>query len=692
MSSPNQTPRARRHRSAVACQACRKRKVRCSLTVTGIPCAGCAQDATECIVNPRQAKGTKQNDRLGPRCRRQVHAETANSNLATGAYQARQIPHPSNEPTSAGLPALNPRVENTRRILDRDPSENEVNNMAEEERSGLDIASAALGQPNSVGEVPYYTGEQTGPTSALDICSPNHLLPKHFLIPLHRTHLSDEDQDFLQRKGVFTLPGKNACDAMVQAYLVHVHPILPIIEADVLVSHHRIGQLQNYNLLLLWSLFFVAVNFIPAAIYEQEGYTSRRAMKYTMYCRANCMFNNGGERNKVVLLQSSLLMGFWHSDMDEHAQPWYWSGIAISLCQILGLHRNPDMSNLTTHISGRQVSFWRRLWWCCLFRDRWLGLTLGRPLRINLDDCDTPMPVLEDLLFDIQKPEGSAAASYFPADMERLARYWIMLIELSCLLGDILTMNRRLGGLKASQAQVEGLEKRLLGSKLPDRYEVGLTPIASFYSNHVHLHYQAMAVTFYRPWGTEAPGDLRSTAKESWQHGMRLRADAAASKTNEILDVLVQEKLLGFAGPMTPPLLVPAMQLHLLQCKIGDTLTKRIRLNKLEMCMLVLEEFQKTYTVASLYRGIFTKAIQQIFPDYSPPIISSDYSAIPVAALATKNDTTGVHMEEESLDTNNNRNDHLGAFGFAATDDTDFLHVLLDDSSIFDVWQTWNQI
>lgn len=33
--------------------------------------------------------------------------------------------------------------------------------MADEERNGLEIASAALGQPESVGEVPFYTGIET---------------------------------------------------------------------------------------------------------------------------------------------------------------------------------------------------------------------------------------------------------------------------------------------------------------------------------------------------------------------------------------------------------------------------------------------------------------------------------------------------------------------------------------------------
>lgn len=124
-------------------------------------------------------------------------------------------------------------------------------------------------------------GEQTGPTSALNICSHDHSLPKHFLIPLHRTHLSDEDQDFLRRKGVFTLPSKSACDSMIEAYLVHVHPILPVIEADVLVNHHQAGKFQDYNLLLLWSLFFVAVNVRrdPECLYLSKLTNSRSSFQ-----------------------------------------------------------------------------------------------------------------------------------------------------------------------------------------------------------------------------------------------------------------------------------------------------------------------------------------------------------------------------------------------------------------------------
>lgn len=109
--------------------------------------------------------------------------------------------------------------------------------------------------------------------------------------------------------------------------------------------------------------------------------------------------------------------------------------------------------------------------------------------------------------------------------------------------------------------------------------------------------------------------------------------------------------------------------------------------------MLVLEEFQKTYTVASIYRGIFTKAIQQIFPGYSSLTVRSSpaaTTAIPVPATETY--APGSMLEEENPDVNNySRNDRLGDYGVAMADETDPMAFFMDEGSIFDFWQTWNQ-
>lgn len=103
--------------------------------------------------------------------------------------------------------------------------------------------------------------------------------------------------------------------------------------------------------------------------------------------------------------------------------------------------------------------------------------------------------------------------------------------------------------------------------------------------------------------------------------------------------------------------------------------------------MLVLEEFQKTYTVASIYRVIFTKAIQQIFPGYSAPTIRVSPAAIAMPAPASES-----YMERGDLDNNNSNNDQLDEFGLPVANEPDFMNILTDEASIFDFWQTWNQI
>lgn len=40
----------RRSRASVACEKCRQRKVRCSITLTGVPCISCTQDGSICTV------------------------------------------------------------------------------------------------------------------------------------------------------------------------------------------------------------------------------------------------------------------------------------------------------------------------------------------------------------------------------------------------------------------------------------------------------------------------------------------------------------------------------------------------------------------------------------------------------------------------------------------------------------------
>jgi hypothetical protein len=144
-----------------------------------------------------------------------------------------------------------------------------------------------------------------------------------------------------------------------------------------------------------------------------------------------------------------------------------------------------------------------------------------------------------------------------------------------------------------------------------------------------------------------------------------------------------------------PALLAPAMQIHLLLYKSADSLAKRLKLHKLEMCMLIMEELGKTYTVASIYRGIFLKAMQQICPPYQ---IGTGISNQANNSVSTSYSPDRNHTVNEAA-TSRLAPDPLGndsPLVNSSDQDTDimkdFMDSLMDETSIFSFWDTWNQM
>ncbi|PCG91370.1 Transcription factor [Penicillium occitanis (nom. inval.)] len=189
--------------------------------------------------------------------------------------------------------------------------------IRDEERSGATIANAMV-RPQ--GQRPFYTGssnftlacgESTGFPAVLDIMAPEEAAaPKHILLPYNiPASLSSQERAYLDYKGCFTLPQNEICLDLLRAYFYHVHPLIPVVDAEEILKFLD-SNANEYNLLLLWAMFFVA---------------------------ANCLYDNGGEMDKVVQLQAAVLLGFWHSKNDDHTQPWYWTGIAINLCYIMAI-------------------------------------------------------------------------------------------------------------------------------------------------------------------------------------------------------------------------------------------------------------------------------------------------------------------------------------------------------------------
>ena len=159
--------------------------------------------------------------------------------------------------------------------------------------------------------------------------------------------------------------------------------------------------------------------------------------------------------DKVILIQSVILLAFWYSDPQDHTGAWYWIGVAISLALGAGLHRQPGriQSPASPHLT-------RRIWWTLLVRDRWVALAKGRPVRIHSESYDVPLPGVDDVMVELEGVAGSARR-FIPAEARELTGMWLQLVQVSDILGDVLRIHYRAKGPEPQITEIYELAQRL---------------------------------------------------------------------------------------------------------------------------------------------------------------------------------------------------------------------------------------
>jgi len=102
--------------------------------------------------------------------------------------------------------------------------------------------------------------------------------------------------------------------------------------------------------------------------------------------------------DKLAVVQSLLLMTYWHEASSDGKDEWHWLGAAISVTTSF------QNRAAIVDLEARDQKVWNRIWWCCFTRDRLLALGMRRAPRIMEDDYDsftTPTLTLDD--FEIGK-------------------------------------------------------------------------------------------------------------------------------------------------------------------------------------------------------------------------------------------------------------------------------------------------
>ncbi|KAH0496009.1 hypothetical protein TgHK011_009530 [Trichoderma gracile] len=378
-----------RRRASKACLHCRQRKVRCDVTLRGVPCLNCQLDHQSCAVQERKSKRTQSNTKYG------FHKE--GGLIIEGISAERGHGNPpglhSIDRWAKRLDALTPvspraSPNTTFNALQNDAKLGQspcINLDAFSPRTAFTITklhtgSEGAGKPSACAALT----DQTKPTLDGVIYSNFETMP--FIRPPDLSHLSALDIRFMQLNGCFDLPHMPILNEFVRIYFLHVHPIIPLLDEGEFWDSYSCTNGKRISLLVLQAIIFAACAFIPGAIAEATGFDCPRAATAAFYKKAKILYDFETECDPISLGQAALLFTFWPGSLrpgpsKENSQ---WLSKAIGHAKSLRAHHltsNTGRDKLPDIPPQTRISL-RRLWWCCYIRDRIIALGLRRTLRI----------------------------------------------------------------------------------------------------------------------------------------------------------------------------------------------------------------------------------------------------------------------------------------------------------------------
>lgn len=195
------------------------------------------------------------------------------------------------------------------------------------------------------------------------------------------------------------LPRKDIRDELVDAFFTHIHPGFPVID-----EHEFRRQYDNPAdppPLILFQAILLVGSYVSQ---HREVAQHRSLFAAAVFRRAKTLFDLRYENDRAHLFQAALLFT-WHSDGgdDVCGNAYYWAGVAARIAFSLGIHRDlsPKMSSL---MPNQQRRLYRRLFWVLLQVDVLSSLNYGRPMAIDLDECDQAPLEADDLIDENDLP------------------------------------------------------------------------------------------------------------------------------------------------------------------------------------------------------------------------------------------------------------------------------------------------
>jgi hypothetical protein len=316
-------------------------------------------------------------------------------------------------------------------------------------------------------------------------------------------------------------------------------------------------------------------------------------------------------------------------------------GVATSVAHTIGLHRNPDKTNM----DSKRTKLWKRIWWSTYMRDRLIALGMRRPTRIKTEDFDVPMLTLDD--FELAPLSDNI--NCLPADckvakdvdMQRqlaimciekaklclcishvLSKQYCVLNNNQGLLNDRTTMMLLPKKLDPETSEVKACDEELQKwvNELPEeaQYSDNLSgeDTLDLHRALLHMVFFTTLSALHRPQvlpsttgaGTPIPtkqlgGELLDVSRRNVRR--------AASAITSIAQKLDSQNLVKYLPTTGVTVLLPAIIIHLLDIKAPEEETRRSSLRGFCQCMAVMGKLRDLYAAADYSTAFLEAAIRK---------------------------------------------------------------------------------
>ncbi|KAI3332310.1 fungal-specific transcription factor domain-containing protein [Xylariaceae sp. AK1471] len=583
----------RRQRASRACETCHARKVRCDAASLGVPCTNCVAFQIECKIPQPKRKKTQANATRDSDSERGDVGDSQSPQPMAGSSTTFPARPPTVYHTSEGVPPTTLTEAQARKEeVDNDTFVNLVM-KPKFTRAPLTEAGrvAFLGESSNLTLLVH---DRQGSSDVVHYPLPENVRGSRARL----TELDNIEIDILHQRGAFLLPPRQLCDELIDAYFKWVHPIVPVINKTRFMRQYRDPK-NPPSLLLLQAVLLAGSRVCQnQQLMDANGSTTPAAL--TFYKRAKALYDANYEDDRVTIVQSLLLMGwYWEGPEDVTKNVFYWSRVAIIVAQGSGMHRSVEGSQL----SNADKRLWKRIWWTLFTRDRSVAVALGRPCNINLEDCDVEMLTEDDFIED--EPDNVSGFAPDPIHVNFFLQY----VKLCEIMGLVLSQQYSVASRGRRQNAIDLTHSDMaLADWLQNcpKLVYWEMPRHHFWSALLHSNYYTTLCLLHRahmPPNTGSHSQPRFPDESSYPS--RNIAFQAAGMITSIIENLSAHDELRYCPAFVVYSLFSALIMHVYQMRSPVPSIQRVTHDRIRTCMDALKDVSKVWLVGKMVYTLF---------------------------------------------------------------------------------------